>query len=123
MIKTINQKNNEFRSILDQINKQYQLQTMGEAMSKPKTIKVCLYEGQSFYNYMEDILDSPTTELMVNKTELSLLKLNLKSSKSLKRDANALLICGEMFNSSTFNGRPQTMWLNKQQLALRGEEK
>ena len=113
MIKTANQKSNEFRSILDKINKQYQLQSLEDAMSKPKTIKICLYEGKSFYNYMENIIDSPSTEMVVNKLELQLFKQELKSSKSLMRDANALLISGEMFNSSTFEGRPQTMWLNK----------
>ena len=113
MLRTANQKSDDFRIILDRINKKYEYQALEAAMSKPKNIKICLYEGVSFSNYMDDIMDSPSTEMMVNKLELSLFKKELKSSKSLMRDANALLICGEMANSSTFSGRPQTLWLNK----------
>lgn len=94
MIKTKKQKREESsldsaKAIADGNNK---------AMSEPKNICLYIIEGGDFNKWND--LDMWPCEDMVNRAELSILK--SKRTKSLMRDANAVMVFGELNGDGNF---------------------
>jgi hypothetical protein len=103
MIKTKKQRAEE-ESAIQSI---YQRESHNKAFAKPKTICVYILEGEDFYRWNE--LDMcPRNPTMMNKAELSLLLKN--TPKSLKRDADSLIVYGKGDMFGHWSEYPKNHW-------------
>jgi len=71
------------------------------------TLSARVYTGETFHLMSEDIMDNATT---VEMTAVELSGLKTKYTKTLKRDAEMLIMSGSLDSSGTWIGHPKMFW-------------